>query len=291
MFELRFLKAKASEFQNLFSEIMEKRYPGDFVRSKPWGKAGDKKNDGYLLSKKTLYQIYAPNELSSADAIAKIKEDFLGAMPHWGQHLKEWVFTHNARDGLGPDVQKCLLEFQEKYPDKKFSHCTFDTIRNTLFSLDDAAVAALLGPAPSHGDFVTLTLQSIAPVVQALSKKSPAHSDSLPSVPVGKIEANALSADVSLLLQAGMWKAHLVGEFFRAWHRPQLGEEIAASFHARYVALKDGQMAPDAIFAELVVFAGGALRKDASHETAVLAVVAYFFERCDIFERPTEVPT
>jgi len=38
------------------------------------GNAGDRKNDGYLRSERTLFQVYAPNEISANDATAKINE-------------------------------------------------------------------------------------------------------------------------------------------------------------------------------------------------------------------------
>ena len=47
-FELRYLKARADEFQDFFASIMEKRYPSDFMKVRPWGNVGDRKNDGYL---------------------------------------------------------------------------------------------------------------------------------------------------------------------------------------------------------------------------------------------------
>ena len=35
------------------------------------------------------------------------------------------------------------------------------------------------------------------------------------------------------------------------------------------------------------MFAGGTERQDPAHEAAVLTVLAYLFEQCDIFERPS----
>ena len=80
-FERDFLKKKAGAFQDFFSEIMEKRYKGDFIRVRPWGNVGDRKNDGYLASKRILFQVYAPNELTAAEAVKKIAEDFMGRCP------------------------------------------------------------------------------------------------------------------------------------------------------------------------------------------------------------------
>jgi hypothetical protein len=46
---------------------------------------------------------------------------------------------------------------------------------------------------------------------------------------------------------------------------------------------------PDRIFQELQAFAGGLGRGSPEHEAAVVTVLAYLFEECDIFERPGEV--
>jgi hypothetical protein len=45
-FRNAFLESRGEAFQDLFSSIMEKRYPGDFIRTRPWGNQGDRKNDG-----------------------------------------------------------------------------------------------------------------------------------------------------------------------------------------------------------------------------------------------------
>ena len=112
-FERDFLLMRGEAFQDWFSCIMEKCHPGDFIRVRPWGRAGDRKNDGYLRSERTIFQVYAPNEMSAADAVAKIEEDFHGAFPYWEKFFDVWVFTHNSRYGLGPDVTRKLLELDD----------------------------------------------------------------------------------------------------------------------------------------------------------------------------------
>jgi hypothetical protein len=65
-FRNAFLERGGDAFQDLFSMIMEKRYPsGDFQRVRPWGIEGDRKNDGYLQSKRVLFQCYAPDDIGS----------------------------------------------------------------------------------------------------------------------------------------------------------------------------------------------------------------------------------
>lgn len=106
IFRCAFLEKGGEAFQDLFSSIMEKRYPSDFIRTRPWGNQGDRKNDGYVRSTRTLFQVYAPNDLSEAATLAKIDEDYLGAIPFWKAHFDQWVFVHNSVIGLGPGVER-----------------------------------------------------------------------------------------------------------------------------------------------------------------------------------------
>jgi hypothetical protein len=46
-FRCDFLEKRGNAFQDFFSKLMQKIYPGDFITTRPWGKAGDRKNDGY----------------------------------------------------------------------------------------------------------------------------------------------------------------------------------------------------------------------------------------------------
>jgi hypothetical protein len=69
-FKVAFMEKKGEEFQNFFSTVMEKGYPADFIRVRPWGNAGDRKNDGYLRSQRILFQSYAPNEISGLDPLS-----------------------------------------------------------------------------------------------------------------------------------------------------------------------------------------------------------------------------
>ena len=103
-FRNQFLESKATAFQDLFTALMSKAHPGDFIPCRPWGNIGDRKNDGYLKSERMLFQVYAPNELKAADAVAKIERDFAEALPHWRDYFDTWVFVHNAHGGLPPGV-------------------------------------------------------------------------------------------------------------------------------------------------------------------------------------------
>jgi len=78
-FENAFLRAKGNEFQGFFEQLMGLAFKADFMACRPWGKEGDRKNDGSLKSERRLFQVYAPNEMKKSVATKKITEDFEGA--------------------------------------------------------------------------------------------------------------------------------------------------------------------------------------------------------------------
>jgi hypothetical protein len=113
-FRIDFLERKATSFQDLFVKVMSKAYPREFMASRPWGRSGDRKNDGYLPTERLLFQVYAPNELRSSETIKKVIEDFNGVLPHWEKYFRTWVFVHNT-DELPPDVIKKIEELRSRH--------------------------------------------------------------------------------------------------------------------------------------------------------------------------------
>lgn len=284
-FENAFLRAKGDEFQTFFERLMGLAYRADFMACRPWGKQGDHKNDGFLKSERRLFQVYAPNEMKATDAIAKIKEDFEGARAYWGTHFDHWVFAHNAVDGLPPHVQKTLLEFEAKYPGIRLEPWGLDEFRLPFRRIGSEDLQSWLGAAPSEETKAHLGFQDLRVVLETIADHAEPSAGSVKDVPMGKIEANALSASIATLLKAGMTKAPLVEAFFEQFHDASLGERIANAFKVKYRTLRETNT-PNAIFNELQRWAGGYVLGAPEHQLAVLTVIAYYFERCDIFEEP-----
>ena len=286
-FERDFLKLKGEAFQDFFSSIMEKRYPSDFIRVRPWGKYGDRKNDGYLKSKKILFQVYAPNEMKAAAAIKKIDEDFKGALPHWDSYINEWTFVHNSHSGLGPDITKKLLDLENENKPKKLGHWGFEELREVVILLPIEKLTSLFGQVPTRNTFREINFEDIRNVLNVIAEKAPPKEIDLRPVPEDKIEANGLSSHVSTLLTAGMIRASLVQNYFEMHHDPEFGDKIAASFKSEYKQLKQENHTPDEIFMKLQEFAGGGIQRlSPKYEASVLAVLSHLFEECDIFENP-----
>jgi hypothetical protein len=291
-FEKEYLRAKGDAFQNFFEDLMKRAYKADFLPCRPWGKRGDKKNDGFLKSERRLFQVYGPNEMKERQAIAKIREDFEGAIEHWKKHFDKWSFVHNAHDGLPPHVQKEILDLESAHPGLTIEAWGLEELRKVFALLDEHDLESWFGAAPAGGSKTNVRFEDLRIVLEAIASQRVPDDRPVRDVPPGKIQANALSDSIARLLKEGMAKARLVTEFFSKWHDPTFGEQIAASFRARYVVLRDGtspRLTPNEIFFELQAWAGGAQRGSPEHELAVLTVLAYYFERCDVFEEPNSL--
>ncbi len=288
-FENTFLRAKGDEFQTFFERLMGLAYKADFMACRPWGNIGDRKNDGFLKSERRLFQAYAPNEMEAAKAISKITEDFEGAKVHWGKYFCKWTFVHNATDGLPPHVQQILLDFEKRNPGITLDPWGLEELRAVFrrLSLDD--LAAWFGPAPTEETKARLGFKDIQVVLESLAGKAISSNATVKDVPPGKIEANDLSESVAILVKSGMTKTPLVSDFLERWNDETLGERLAAAFREEYKRLR-GSSHPNRIFSELQAWVGGNQVGTPEHQMAVLTVLAYFFERCDIFEEPRDTP-
>ncbi len=284
-FEIEFLRAKGDAFQTLFERLMGLAYKADFMACRPWGNQGDRKNDGFLKSERRLFQVYAPNEMEAAKAKSKITEDFEGASAHWGEHFDKWVFVHNATDGLPPHVQQLLLDFEAANLGIWLEPWCLEELRLIFRKLSADDKASWFGLAPTEETKINLGFGALQVVLERIAALPVPPMTDVKDVPTGKIEANALSEAVARLLKEGMIKSPLVADFLTRWHDETLGERLAEAFKAEYRRLSDDHV-PNQIFAELQSWAGGNHRGAPEHELAVLTVIAYYFERCDIFEEP-----
>jgi hypothetical protein len=284
-FEIAYLRAKGDAFQTFFEDLMTRAYKGDFMACRPWGNRGDHKNDGFLKSERRLFQAYAPNEMTEADAIKKINEDLDGAKAYWKVLFDKWSFVHNAIDGLPPHVHKAILDLEFSNPGLTLDLWGLEELRLVFRRLSRADLESWFGYVPTASTKARLSFEDIRVVLEALEIQRVTDDREVKDVPPKKIEANALSPGIARLLKEGIVKAVLVDDFFRKWRDPEFGERIAQAFRVKYAALRD-QLTPNEIYHELEAWIGGRERGTAEHELAVMTVLAYYFERCDIFEEP-----
>jgi hypothetical protein len=281
-FKSAFLDKRGTAFQDWFVKIAGHAYGPDFEEVKPYGAQGDHKCDGLLRSAGMLFQCYAPDHYEDRKTIKKITDDFLGAVNHWPGFMKAWTFVHNDRNGVSPAVTKCLTNLGTKHPAITIAPWSEPELYDLVMGLELHKLEDLFGPRPGVPVLDTIGFEQLQPVIAAIQRRKPDPHAKLTPPSEDKIEHNTLSADAAELLRLGRRKEARVNDFVNKMVRPDEAEEIAEAVRGRYRSLKNLELASDEIFAYLQKFVG--VQGEPSRQAAALAVLCYFFERCDVFE-------
>lgn len=282
-FRIAFLERKGTAFEELFSRIMAHAHPGDFEPVRPYGKLGDLKCDGYRVSDSTVFQCYGPSTPTVDKLLAKMRRDFEGAVEHWGHRMARWCLVHNTDGGLPAPATQLLADFRKTHSTIHLGQMAYAELFETVMNLPTPKLEDLFGTVPSQRTLADLDFEALRPVVVAIQRMDPDDHPPLLAPSPSKLAANDLSDDAAGLLRLGRRREPLVEEFLDRYPDPSFGEEIAQGFRDRYRVLKDEGRRPDEVFFALQDFAGG-MSGTAKRQAAVLAVLSYFFERCDIFE-------
>ena len=289
LFRDAFREKKGAEFQDWFARLAARAFGPDFEAVRPYGNQGDLKCDGRRVSTRTIFQCYAPYQMKQAELNAKIDEDFRGAYENWRGEMAQWVLVHNDRRGLPPSSSQRLDALRRDHRNVRIEVWTEAELQKLADGLPLPDQEALFGFAPSRSGLETLTLDALRPVIDELRRTDPEPGQEPLAPPsVDKLAKNALSDDAAGLLRVGRRKEALVDAWFRKNRSADLGERIAEAFRRRYARLRKSDRSPDEIFGHLQQYAGTG--GDPGRQAAALAVLSYFFERCDIFEDPRDEP-
>ena len=288
--EIEFWKLKRTAFQDWLGDIMSRRFPDDYLRIRL--SQGDGGLDGYRLSTQTVYQVFAPREYSPSEIVGKIQGDFEHGKTTLAEkkvEMKEWVFVHNDPDDLAHDVVTELAKLQQDNPNIKIRRWEFAAIWNEIKQLGEDELVNLFGAAPTLEMLEQLCYRDIIPVVEHLaSAKAPPLPPTDPPSPQ-KLEFNQLSPERADIVTRGRVKQGLVESYLNEMPDDDRPEEIAQAFRDKYASLRESGMEADPIFDELWLFAGGqAFACDPVKIAAVMTVLAFYFDNCDIFENSLE---
>lgn len=246
--------------------------------------------DGLLVHERRLYACNGPEVDKPTKVGAKVKKDFAKAMKKRGGDFDVYVFVHNNRRGMHPQVSKALTDLQKENPGLRLENFGHRRFYNEFCRLERHQIEDLLGPLPAQKVVTGVALDDVLPLLEHLAKER-RPTRGLPDIPVPsakKIEYNAFSPDVEDLLRQALKYVPCVHTYYDNCRDPGERDEVAAAFKDHYLMLAETHGSPDDIFDELECYILGNERPDIQMSLNARVVLMYFFEKCDIFKLPPD---
>ena len=198
--------------------------------------------------------------------------------------------VHNLVDGLPIEAVEKLEELEVNNPGLVFGLVGLEGLEACIGALTRDQRVELLGPAATNLDFQDLQVEEIKVLIDAVVEKTaealPVLVDLAP-VSTSKLEANDLPTHWQSLISAGWQNAHVVATYLDEHQDTLRGETIGKLFADRYRYLKSQHLTPEIIMDGLYEYLTGIGTVRPARQVAAQAILAYLFERCNIFENLT----
>ncbi|WP_143342114.1 ABC-three component system protein [Deinococcus indicus] len=291
----QYLRSYGNDYENFVGDILARCYPGDFMPVS--SAAGDNKNDGIIMQTRHLYQCYAPAKFNdTATMNRKIREDYEGAIQHWGEDFDIWKFSfcHPKDDGANKETVKLILDLQKAHG-KKIDFVGMTGMVSLALTMPRTSLIEWLGPPPIMVRELgfDLPLPTIGLVIKAIANSDIAIDDmeNIDPVPPTKLAYNRIPASIQDYIEKGKGLSNRVGQYLATSAEPLLGQQMAEKFREEYQHIRQQDepvQSAETVYWRLYDFIRHRLAPPLSEEQqlAVHAVLSYLFHHCDIFDRP-----
>jgi hypothetical protein len=291
-FELQFRNKFSDAFQEWFTDIARLMHPNGDIQS-PRLTQGDGKIDVYVINEQLVYQCYGPQSWKPGEASSKIRTDFRGAYEYLNGHLKKWVFVHNHVTGqLDKNCLQALCDIKAECEQSNNSVTILAWgIEELWESVESMVPFASLQGKFGEANPISFDFTTIEGLLNSLE-----HSElSYDTIPVSqpfqdKLEFNNLARAYQSEIKAGRMGISEINKYFSLFSErdPEFPEKMAQHFRDKYARIKQQGLSPDIIYDKLRLEAGWQRDPNAKREMATRAILAYFFDSCDIFENPPQ---
>ncbi|MGW4784899.1 ABC-three component system protein [Streptomyces sp. NPDC004230] len=289
---LKFLELMAelyeSAFEDFFHRLMCARYP-QFLDVRTHGRLGDQGADGLMLHERKLYACYAPQTVDAAEIKRKIDSDLAKAIQKRGGQFDRFVFVHNDRRGMHPEVATVLSDQQDNHLELRFEQLGARRLWHECIQLEQPLVEDVLGcEIPIHAVVHGVGMDDLAPLLDHLRdlRSAPDPLMQLPDVDPGKLDFNSIQGEAREGLLRGMRHSHLVDAFYDGKLRAVEHDEVAQGFRLYYEQVRQQWADPEDVLWQLEMYVLGNGSVPPRVQRAAWVVLAHFFERCDIFVAP-----
>lgn len=300
MFRNRVLEADGQRYQDLFVRVMTKRNK-EFRPIKPQGReGGDEGNDGYVPNMGRYYQVYAPEKPDTkiADAVRKAESDFWRIKEKWERTapVQEYYFVFNDKyKGAYPKIEHALARMKQENNLKVSEPFLAKDLEREFFELSEDDMMDVLGcviPRSEHIEDIdypifTVILQHILDNYE----RSPISDSLVLPDYEEKIRFNRISKGVESLFNHGSYQRKVIEQYFERngkFSRFDVRDRLVTVYQESKeqisgYALDEGG---DHIFFKML----NTIVQDGkrSVQDAAIALIAFFFETCDVFEEPVD---
>ncbi|MEV6979741.1 ABC-three component system protein [Sphaerisporangium sp. NPDC051017] len=288
------LNAKLDElhgegFEEFFHRVMCTLEPS-FLNVRTAGRRGDQGADGLLLSGGKLYACYAPQTVTPAKLAGKFESDLANALKKRRGEFGTFVFVHNDRRGIHPELASLLATARNDHPQLSFENFGRTHFYTQFCRMERWQVEDFLGPFPAAPVAVSVVLDDLVPLLDHLAEYRRPLEDlpPIPRPPLTKMDYNGFSWDVRHRMRLALPYVNHVEEYYRGRLDPNERDEVAAGFRAHYELIAQTSDVADEILWHLERHILGNAKQVSPMELNALVVLMYFFGECEIFKVPPD---
>lgn len=297
MIKHKILAFDGQTFEDLFCSIMIKNNP-NFELVKTYGNIGDRKNDGFDKTTGEYFQVYAPENIEKGptinNAMTKLENDFQGLYDYWNTlcPIKKYNFVINDKyKGAPPQIHDKLLKLKKDYPHIEFNIMTANKLEDTFMKLDEDSIVEIVGciASPSY----QLDYSALTEVINYLmnTKENHERAEELQVADFEeKISFNRLNQEIACCLRAASYQVGNLETFFKRnseFAKNEIQKKITEYYFTASKSIdKSEDNYTDLVFVKMLddICPNGT----AAIKNAALVLTAYYFELCDIFEKPNK---
>ena len=285
-FQNKIYKADGQTFEDIFTATMNYLCK-DFQSIKPWGNIGDRKNDGYIKSEGTFYQVYAPEDITKSyvDFVKKIKTDFTGLIEQWSPVNNFYFVVNDKYKGVNADCEQIIQEIKKVHKLNNAGILTVKDIENMVFSLDQDQIFTIVGNLPDPNNLKNVDYSVLNEVISYIMElpidNNKEYSITLPDLDE-KIQFNGLSDVTADYLYNGLMKVVYLEEYLSN-NSNFVADSLRDKLNEVYLKEKE-EHSEDTLFWTIVNRLSPKVQQ--IYQTTVIIIMAKYFETCDIFEEP-----
>jgi hypothetical protein len=288
-FEALLQQTTRDSFEDLFHDLMAQKHNGYL----PVRRSGDQGADGLGIWNRRLFACYGSTTADPEVAIRKFREDLRSACTNRRGEFSEFVFVHNDTGGSHPDLSRQIARAGLDYPEIVITPWGQREVLDLFLDLEYHQQRRVLGRDLDVGLMPRAGLDEVGDVLDALTKQveqlRPDDLSRLPLPKPDKLDFNRIEGWEHNFLCDGWKHTGLVDSYYRG-HRDMMAEPLAAqALNSRYEKLRGHGLSPNEITCELLVYVTGGAPSGAKL-VAAYTVLAYFLQRCHIFENPPDDP-